>query len=395
MKALEYVKELGHEPAIAAIAASGICNYGVFSWAVAERWRKVRAAGKPVRVGAALNNADVDGVLSAVLEQEPEAVLEGLQIAMELLGTTEAVLQLPETAVTLAKELEPLAAANNICIQTGFINVRDSQDILWMHMVTMKELSDCFRRQYKPGIYASVNRGALKKYPADCKLSEMVAAEGLKAVQIGYHLYSPAVLEQTLAEIPVPNGVINGIADNACLVCEAEERSLEFRKNSCGKCVFCREGLIQLNGMMQDIAGGKGKNEYPELAREVGAAMAFSTLCSLGQEAAGFVLDTLSEFPGEVNAHIRKKQCPAEVCKSLQIIYIDPQTCTGCGECVEVCPAGCIEGKSGFIHMIDDFECTKCGKCVAVCDAGAVIRAAGRIPRLPGRLIKCGKFKKR
>ena len=45
------------------------------------------------------------------------------------------------------------------------------------------------------------------------------------------------------------------------------------------------------------------------------------------------------------------------------------------------------------IHMIDSFECTKCGKCIEACDEDAIIQTSGRVPKLPSRLIKCGKFR--
>ena len=43
--------------------------------------------------------------------------------------------------------------------------------------------------------------------------------------------------------------------------------------------------------------------------------------------------------------------------------------------------------------MIDEFDCTKCGKCIEACDYDAVIQTSGRVPKLPSRLIKCGKFR--
>ena len=61
---------------------------------------------------------------------------------------------------------------------------------------------------------------------------------------------------------------------------------------------------------------------------------------------------------------------------------------------MDVCPAECIEGKPNFIHMIDEFDCTKCGKCIEVCEEEAIVKTAGKLPKLPNRLIKVGKFKK-
>ena len=69
--------------------------------------------------------------------------------------------------------------------------------------------------------------------------------------------------------------------------------------------------------------------------------------------------------------------------------------CDGLGDCLPVCPVDAIEGKDGYIHMIDEFECTKCGKCISACENDAIIQTNGRLPKLPTRLTKCGKFKKR
>ena len=54
--------------------------------------------------------------------------------------------------------------------------------------------------------------------------------------------------------------------------------------------MFCREGLIQLEYMQREIMEGKGKNEFLELTDEIGAAMCFSTSCSVGQTSAKLCL---------------------------------------------------------------------------------------------------------
>ena len=45
--------------------------------------------------------------------------------------------------------------------------------------------------------------------------------------------------------------------------------------------------------------------------------------------------------------------------------------------------------------MIDAFDCTKCGKCAQACGDEAVKLASGKLPKLPAKLTKVGKFKKR
>ena len=115
----------------------------------------------------------------------------------------------------------------------------------------------------------------------------------------------------------------------------------------------------------------------------------------MGQTASDFSLGTLKYFASEYEDHIKKKKCAVNVCNAFMTIYIDPNECQGCEECADVCPAEAIEGKAGYIHMIDEFECTKCGKCLEVCENDAIIQTTGRVPKLPTRLTKCGKFKKK
>jgi ferredoxin len=234
--------------------------------------------------------------------------------------------------------------------------------------------------------------------PSGTKVSELVTSgpEDIKAVEIGTKLYDISGLELEIDEtLPLSSGTITVITNKECIIAEAEKRLLRLRQISCGKCTFCREGLIQLHTMEKEIAAGKGKAEYTAMMSEIGEAMVFSTPCSVGQTGSDYVLGSLQYFQSEYDAHIKKKNCPANVCKSFLAIYIDPNACEGCEECADVCPADCIEGKAGYIHMIDEFDCTKCGKCIEVCENDAIVQTTGRLPKLPNRLTKCGKFKKR
>jgi MinD superfamily P-loop ATPase len=55
-----------------------------------------------------------------------------------------------------------------------------------------------------------------------------------------------------------------------------------------------------------------------------------------------------------------------------QTAWVDVTRCTGCGACVEVCPAGAIallvDGKA----RVDEEACTGCGACVDACPEGAI-----------------------
>ena len=51
-------------------------------------------------------------------------------------------------------------------------------------------------------------------------------------------------------------------------------------------------------------------------------------------------------------------------------LILDKDKCTGCGQCVEVCPFGAMELKEGFPVAND--ECRLCGVCVRKCPEGAL-----------------------
>ena len=55
------------------------------------------------------------------------------------------------------------------------------------------------------------------------------------------------------------------------------------------------------------------------------------------------------------------------------IISIDKDLCTGCQECIKVCPAYAIEGEAGKPHDIKSDKCVMCGQCVQVCKSYASI----------------------
>ena len=395
------------EEAVGTVASLGIREFGVYNGSLADSWKPFLSGDDsekfPVKLVAALNNNDSVKALLEVIRSNPEKVLDGMEIAGYLLGAEEMILYLPEAETALKAELEASAADRGIrIVNDDFVDRRCFEGCAIHHIATMAALADGFAGSYAPGVFAAVRKngvtGELKKIPYGTKVSDIIGTEQgeIKAVQIGSKLYDASALELKIDEnFPMGNGVITVFDKTACMIDEAEKRLYESRKMGCGKCTFCREGLLQLQSFVKDITKGKGKNEYLPLLQEIGEALPYSTMCSIGQTGADFLTGTLTRFEAEYDGHIRKKACAAEVCTAFVSIYIDPELCTGCGDCMDVCPEDCIEGKSGFIHMIDDLDCTKCGKCMEVCEEGAVKKTAGRVPKLPDRLTKCGKFKKR
>lgn len=399
MSAIENAKMMSKEEVVAKIAALDLQEYGLCAGSLSELLAaaevEAKEEEKELGVVCALNNADVNGVLLEVLKADTAKVIEGIQIAAYALGTEKMKLQIPEFAAEVAESVKADAEAAGVEVEVGLVNIRANKGSALIHIVTVANLADAFADSYEAGVYVSVNGEALKKVAIDTKVSEVVDLASAKAVLAGYTYYTPeAITDLTVAEAKIDNGVLRVLTDAECIVAETEKILTASRVQSCGKCVFCREGLLQLQYMTKEMTAGKGKEDFLAFTKEIGEAMTFSTPCTMGQNASKIALSAVESFEGELVAHIKKKECPAGVCFSTETIYIDPKACTGCGDCVDVCHLDCIEGKAKFIHMIEDFDCDRCGKCIDECPENAIIKTSGKVPKLPKKLTKVGRFKR-
>lgn len=395
---------LNVEEIIAKAKAANLKEFGVYHEDLADKWTAILAnAGDwegEMIVAAGLNNNDTDRALLAILKEDADKVIDGLCYAAQVLDAKEKVLYVPESETELAAALADACAAKDVVVKAEFINARAYRGKALHHIETMKALAEVVEGTYEAGTLMAVKKagkvGELTKVAFGTKVADLVGdTEDVKGVVIGSKLYDAAALEMVIDEnTNVGNGVITVIAKTDCIIDQAEKLLTVERENGCGKCTFCREGLNQLYAITKEITMGQGKAVGLDMMKEIGEAMAFSTLCSVGQTAAEFTLGSMEYFENEYTDHIKKKKCTTNVCSAFMSIYIDPNTCTGCEDCTAVCPVDAIEGKSGFIHMIDEFECTKCGKCIAACEEEAIIQTTGRVPKLPTRLTKVGKFKK-
>jgi NADH-quinone oxidoreductase subunit F len=141
---------------------------------------------------------------------------------------------------------------------------------------------------------------------------------------------------------------------------------------SCGKCVPCREGLVQMNEILTGICKGQAHEQDIDTLEELAHFMRDASLCGLGQTAPNPVLSTLTYFRSEYEAHIFEKKCHGGVCRDLISYVIDPDLCNGCTLCSKECPEGAISGEKKAVHVIDQNACVRCGVCFSLCRQDAV-----------------------
>ena len=204
-----------------------------------------------------------------------------------------------------------------------------------------------------------------------------------KAVQIGGPSGGATTASQEHLDLPLDFDSLKGIGamigsgglvvmdEDTCMV-ETARFFMEFtQKESCGKCVPCREGTKRMLEILDRIIANKGTLEDLDLLEELADTISKTALCGLGQSACKPVQSTLKYFRDEYLAHVVDHHCP--ICnKEKPHPTIDPDKCKGCGKCRKNCPMEAITGAVKQVHVIDPEKCINCGACVSHCPFGAI-----------------------
>jgi NADH:ubiquinone oxidoreductase subunit F (NADH-binding)/(2Fe-2S) ferredoxin len=116
------------------------------------------------------------------------------------------------------------------------------------------------------------------------------------------------------------------VDEDTCMVDLARFFMDFIQRESCGKCIPCREGTRRMLEILQRITRSRGTEKGLDALERFHGVMYLNrlaevikdaSLCGLGQAAANPVLSTLRWFRDEYEAHVYERRCPAGVCTEL------------------------------------------------------------------------------
>lgn len=218
--------------------------------------------------------------------------------------------------------------------------------------------------------------------------------DGGKFRAVGVGGPSGFFLDETSLDIRVDfdqmkeNGISMGsggfiIADTSVCMVDLVKYYMDFiHRESCGKCIPCREGTARMFEILENVMRKpKSEDSLSTLERfkgvmqleSIASVMKDASLCGLGQTAPNPFLSALEKFRDEFEEHIFDRKCRANICRGLRTFLIDVDKCTGCTACATRCPENAIYGTRLQPYFIVEEKCSGCGKCFEVCKFSAVI----------------------
>jgi len=107
------------------------------------------------------------------------------------------------------------------------------------------------------------------------------------------------------------SGVVKVYDNSICAVETLRDLVDYLHDQSCGKCVFCREGSLQISEILKDISENNSRPGDLDLVTELCEAMKEGSICGLGVNIPNPVLSNINLFSNDYDAHIHGKKCPA------------------------------------------------------------------------------------
>ncbi len=364
--------EVAPSEIIARVERAGLRGRGGAGFSLAEKLRAVRANadGKEVFVIANAYDADPASPLSRTLiERHPRLVVEGIAIAARVVGARQAYLYLhPQADATRAAAEQVLGAAplDGLRIEvalgpggfmggeeTALLAVLESRramarqrppypsaqglrmrPTLVASAETLAWLPGIVRAHATPdtklvSVTGAVRAPGVYEVPLGTTLGAILdLAGGVTGALKGIHVGGPTggILAASRGDVRfdfdalraagthMGSAQVRAISADTCIVNEAAKLFAYLARESCAICVPCRVGTKRVQGILEGVYSGLGRDADLPWLDELGTHMERFSLCGFGITAPSILRTTMSEFADDYRAHIADRRCPTGAC---------------------------------------------------------------------------------
>ena len=372
--ALERARGLPADEIIEAIEKAGLRGRGGAGFPLAEKIRAVRAAqngGAGAVVVANGYDADPDSPLTrTLLARSAAGVMRAIAIAAHAVGAREAILYLhPEASEVRGAAESAIAALGGdlgvaIAIALGPGGFMGGEESAMLAVLESRRAMARQRPPYpavqglnlRPTLVASVEtlawlpliveeqarastklvsvtgavlRPGVYEVALGTQLGDILSeAGGASAKLKGLHVGGPTggILNATrtgtrfdfddlrVAGTHMGSAQVRAIPMGVCIVNEAAKLFAYLAKESCAICVPCRVGTKRVQGILEGVYSGLGRDSDLPWLEELGDHMQRFSLCGFGITAPSILRTTMREFPDDYRIHIQEQRCPEGVC---------------------------------------------------------------------------------
>ncbi len=179
------------------------------------------------------------------------------------------------------------------------------------------------------------------------------------------------------------------VAQGECPVAWCLKLVKDARAISDGKSVMSRDGLWQLELMIEAAMRGQSGEEDLAVMKETLDAMELIG-DAFASKVAKLIKANQAAYGEEWDLHVRRNRCTALIC--YYNLYIDPAACKGSGACLKAAPSGAVLGGDGMISVIKNDRELKNEAFIASCPNGAIKKCGAIKPPCPTAPVPVGSF---
>ncbi|HET8568547.1 MAG TPA: NADH-ubiquinone oxidoreductase-F iron-sulfur binding region domain-containing protein [Candidatus Limnocylindria bacterium] len=339
--------------------AAGIRGRGGAGFPLAKKLSATRSAAalaEEAYVVANAYDADPDSPLSrTLLERNADAVLAGIALAARAVGASRsylylrpdapaprvgdgvevvrgtggfmggeesALLAVLESRRAMARQRPPYPALQGLRLRPTLI--ASAESLAWLPYAMDGAKADT----KLVSVTGAVRQPGVYEVALGTTLGDVLAqAGGVIGTLKGIHVGGPTggILAAAKASVRLDfdalkaagthmgSAQVRAVADGVCMVNEAARLFGYLAQETCGICVPCRVGTKRVQGIYEGIYSGLGRADDVKWLLDLADHLEKFSLCGFGITSASIVRTTLSEFDGDVRAHLGGR-CPTGTC---------------------------------------------------------------------------------